>query len=55
MIVGHAHPKVVAAVQAAMARGSRHGAPTAGEMIRRDPRRVPPMQMLRLVSSGLKR
>jgi glutamate-1-semialdehyde 2,1-aminomutase len=54
MIVGHAHPKVVAAVQAAMARGSSYGAPTAGEVDLAEEIRAayPSMQMLRLVSSG---
>src|ERR1700742_4655151 len=32
MIVGHAHPSVVAAVQAALVRGSSYGAPTPGEV-----------------------
>jgi glutamate-1-semialdehyde 2,1-aminomutase len=54
MIVGHAHPKVVAAVQAAMARGSSYGAPTAGEVDLAEEIRAayPSMAMLRLTSSG---
>ncbi|HKU39534.1 MAG TPA: glutamate-1-semialdehyde 2,1-aminomutase [Polyangiales bacterium] len=54
MIVGHAHPKVVAAVQDAMARGSSYGAPTGGEVDLAEEIRAayPSMQMLRLVSSG---
>lgn len=54
MIVGHAHPKVVAAVQDAMARGSSYGAPTPGEVDLAEEIRgaYPSMPMLRLVSSG---
>ncbi len=54
MIVGHTHPKVVAAVQDAMARGSSYGAPTGGEVDLAEEIRAayPSMQMLRLVSSG---
>ena len=54
MIVGHAHPKVVTAVQTAMADGSSYGAPTPGEVDLAEEIRAayPSMQMLRLVSSG---
>lgn len=54
MIVGHTHPKVVGAVQEAMARGSSYGAPTEAEVELAQEIRAayPSMQMLRLVSSG---
>jgi glutamate-1-semialdehyde 2,1-aminomutase len=54
MIVGHAHPKVVKAVQEAMLRGSSYGAPTAGEveLAERIREAYPSMQMLRMTSSG---
>lgn len=54
MIVGHTHPKVVSAVQEAMARGSSYGAPTEAEVDLAQEIRAahPSMQMLRLVSSG---
>jgi glutamate-1-semialdehyde 2,1-aminomutase len=54
LILGHAHPAVVAAVQSAAARGTSYGAPTeaevelAGEVVAR----VPGAEMVRLVSSG---
>jgi glutamate-1-semialdehyde 2,1-aminomutase len=54
IIAGHAHPAVVAAVQAAAAGGTSYGAPTMGETFLaeaiRD--RVPSVERLRLVSSG---
>jgi glutamate-1-semialdehyde 2,1-aminomutase len=54
MIVGHAHPDVVAAVQQAAARGTSYGAPTVAEnqlagMVREA---FPSMEMLRMVNSG---
>jgi glutamate-1-semialdehyde 2,1-aminomutase len=54
MILGHAHPEVVAAVQAAAARGTSFGAPTEaelrlGELVRR---LVPAAERLRFVNSG---
>jgi glutamate-1-semialdehyde 2,1-aminomutase len=54
MIVGHAHPHVVKAVQGALARGSSYGAPTAGEvdLAERIREAYPSMQMLRMTSSG---
>ena len=54
MIVGHAHPAVVKAVQDAMLRGSSYGAPTAGEVELAEQIRdaYPTMQMLRMTSSG---
>ncbi len=53
-ILGHAHPAVVDAVTKAVTHGTSYGAPTeneiliAAEMVRR----VPGMEMMRLVSSG---
>jgi len=54
LIVGHAHPRVVEAVQAATARGSSFGAPTEAEveLAEEVARRVPAVQRLRMVSSG---
>jgi glutamate-1-semialdehyde 2,1-aminomutase len=53
-ILGHAHPKVVEAIQRAAAKGTSYGAPTEGEVLLaeaiRD--RVPSCQRVRLVSSG---
>lgn len=54
MILGHAHPDVIAAVKKAADRGLSYGAPTAGEtdlamLIRKG---FPVMERLRLVSSG---
>ncbi|HEX9970019.1 MAG TPA: glutamate-1-semialdehyde 2,1-aminomutase [Acidimicrobiales bacterium] len=53
-ILGHAHPKVVEAVQRAAAEGTTYGAPTEREVLLaeaiRD--RVPGCDMVRLVSSG---
>jgi glutamate-1-semialdehyde 2,1-aminomutase len=53
-ILGHAHPKVVEAVQRAAAAGTSFGAPTPGEveLARELASAVPSMEMLRLVSSG---
>ncbi|QGG93793.1 glutamate-1-semialdehyde 2,1-aminomutase [Actinomarinicola tropica] len=53
-ILGHAHPAVVAAVQAAAAEGSTFGAPTEREVLLAEElvARVPGMEMVRLVSSG---
>src|SRR5262245_25923945 len=54
MILGHGHPRVVAAVTEAMGQGSSFGAPTereselAGLVIRA----VPSVEMVRFVSSG---
>jgi len=53
LILGHAHPDVVAALTAAAARGTSYGAPTVGEIelaeliVERTP-----CEMVRLVSSG---
>ncbi len=54
MILGHAHPEVVAAVQAAAARGSSYGAPTAQEteLAERVHALFPSIQLIRFVSSG---
>lgn len=54
MILGHAHPDVVAAVQDAATRGTSYGAPTRGEtaMAERIQGAHPHMEMVRLVSSG---
>ena len=54
MIVGHAHPDVVAAVQEAATLGCSYGAPTAGEtdMAEAIADAFPSMEMSRLVSSG---
>ncbi|RLA31501.1 MAG: glutamate-1-semialdehyde-2,1-aminomutase [Gammaproteobacteria bacterium] len=54
MIVGHAHPDVVRAVQEAAARGLGYGAPTEIEsrMARRVLELMPTLEMVRMVSSG---
>ena len=53
-IVGHSHPKVIAAVQEAAARGLSFGAPTEAEieMAEEICRLVPSIEQVRLVSSG---
>ncbi len=54
MIVGHAHPDVVRAVQEAAARGLGYGTPTEIEtrMARKVLELMPTMEMVRMVSSG---
>jgi glutamate-1-semialdehyde 2,1-aminomutase len=54
MILGHGHPAVVAAVQAAVLEGFSFGAPTEREIDLAEAliRFVPSMEMVRLVSSG---
>ena len=54
LILGHAHPEVVAAVQQAAVKGLSFGAPTEAELEMADLlcRLVPSMDMVRLVSSG---
>jgi glutamate-1-semialdehyde 2,1-aminomutase len=54
MILGHAHPQVVQAVEAAAARGLSFGTPgpTEVELAEEIVRRVPAVEMVRLVSSG---
>src|SRR4051794_12997521 len=53
-IVGHAHPSVVRAVQETAARGLSFGAPTELEIELAETlvRRVPSLELVRLVSSG---
>jgi glutamate-1-semialdehyde 2,1-aminomutase len=53
-ILGHAHPKVVAAVQEAAERGLSFGAPTEAEVQMAEclARLVPSLEQVRLVSSG---
>ena len=53
-ILGHAHPKVVEAVQRAAAAGTSYGAPTPGEveLVEAICERVPSVEKARLVSSG---
>ncbi|MGH8939336.1 MAG: aminotransferase class III-fold pyridoxal phosphate-dependent enzyme, partial [Actinomycetes bacterium] len=54
LLLGHAHPDVVGAVQAAVARGTSFGTPTEGEVALAEEivRRVDPVEQVRLVSSG---
>jgi glutamate-1-semialdehyde 2,1-aminomutase len=54
MILGHAHPAVVAAVQQAAASGLSFGTPTSGEVELAEEivRRVGPVEQVRLVNSG---
>ena len=53
-ILGHAHPRVIRAVQKACGRGLTYGAPTLGEveLAERIAACVPDVEMVRLVSSG---
>ncbi|MEU9016415.1 glutamate-1-semialdehyde 2,1-aminomutase [Actinomadura sp. NPDC048394] len=53
MILGHAHPDVVAAVQDAAARGTSYGAPTPGEVeLAEEIVARAPVEKVRLVNSG---
>jgi glutamate-1-semialdehyde 2,1-aminomutase len=54
LILGHAHPDVVAAVAAAAKRGTSFGAPTAAEVELAEELavRVPSVEMVRMTSSG---
>ncbi|MGQ4516387.1 glutamate-1-semialdehyde 2,1-aminomutase [Streptomyces sp. DW26H14] len=54
MILGHAHPRVTEAVQAAVARGTSFGASSEGEVVLAEEMvaRVAPLEEVRLVSSG---
>src|SRR5690348_6103380 len=54
LLLGHAHPEVVDAVQAAVSRGTSFGTPTEGEVALAEEivARVEPVEQLRLVSSG---
>jgi glutamate-1-semialdehyde 2,1-aminomutase len=54
IILGHAHPSIVKAVQAAAEHGTSYGAPTEREVLLAEEiaRRVPSVELVRLVSSG---
>jgi len=54
LILGHAHPEVIAAVDAAAARGTSFGAATEAEveLAEEVAARVPSVEMLRMTSSG---
>ena len=54
LLLGHAHPEVVEAVQSAVSRGTSFGTPTEGEVALAEEivARVEPVEQLRLVSSG---
>ncbi len=54
IILGHAHPKVVEAVQRAAADGTSYGAPTAREVLLAEAicARVPSCERVRMVNSG---
>ena len=54
MILGHGHPEVVKAVQAAVLEGFSYGAPTEREVVLAEKIRelMPSMDMVRMVSSG---
>ena len=54
LVLGHAHPQVIAAVQAAATAGTTFGAPTEREtrLAKLVSEAVPSMEMLRFVSSG---
>jgi len=54
LVVGHAHPEVVAAVRAAAGKGLSFGAPTEAEIEMAELlcKLVPSMELVRLVSSG---
>jgi glutamate-1-semialdehyde 2,1-aminomutase len=54
LILGHAHPHVLAAIDAAAAHGTSFGAPTAAEveLAAEVSRRMPGVEMLRMTSSG---
>jgi glutamate-1-semialdehyde 2,1-aminomutase len=54
MILGHAHPKVIAAAQAAVEQGTSYGAPTEAEVRLAETilRAIPAIERVRLVSSG---
>jgi len=54
LILGHAHPAVVAAIREAAGRGTSFGAPTLAELQLAElvQERMPHVQMLRLVNSG---
>ena len=54
LILGHAHPDVIAAIEAQLVRGTTFGAPTEGEvdLAEEVSRRFPSVEMMRMTSSG---
>jgi glutamate-1-semialdehyde 2,1-aminomutase len=54
LILGHAHPQVVAAIGDAVLRGTSYGAPTAAEVELAEEvcGRIPSVEMLRMTNSG---
>lgn len=54
MILGHRHPKVIAALEKALTQGTSYGAPTEGEseLAERIIEAVPTVEKVRLVNSG---
>ena len=54
MVLGHAHPKVIAALQSALLRGTSYGAPTLleTELAKKVRQAVPAMELVRMVNSG---
>lgn len=54
MILGHAHPKIVATLKKAISKGTSFGAPTAleVELASKVKKAFPSMEMVRMVSSG---
>ena len=54
LVLGHAHPDVIAAIRRAADNGTSFGTPTVGEVELAEEivRRVPPVEQVRLVSSG---
>ena len=54
LILGHAHPEVIAAVQEAASQGTTFGAPTEGEVVLAAEviARLPSVEMVRMTSSG---
>src|SRR5687768_12764475 len=54
LVLGHAHPDVIAAVTEAATQGTTFGAATAGEvdLAEEVSRRMPAVEMLRMTSSG---
>jgi glutamate-1-semialdehyde 2,1-aminomutase len=54
MILGHAHPKIVAALKRVISKGTSYGAPTAleVELASKVKKAFPSMELVRMVSSG---
>ena len=54
MVLGHAHPKVISALQAALLRGTSYGAPTLleTELAKKVRQAVPTLELVRMVNSG---